>query len=126
VEGEALERLYQTRRNHIVYPEELDVVKERVAEFETRIKKETPPKNVRDFEFYSFAKQPSTVADPDIIRAQRTAEALAKVDLSPGMAITKAAKAPTAAVAATQKANEAPRAAAARGGRCELLFHPAR
>lgn len=107
VGGEALEKFYEKRGNEIVYPEQKDVVKQKMAEFEVRKKAEAPPTNPRELEFYSFVKMPVTVADPEAIRLARRAKELASVDLSPGFALVKTPVAKPVVAA---------------GGRCELLF----
>lgn len=107
IRGEVLERFYSQRRGEIIHPDQQSAVKQKVAEFEARKKAETPPTNLRDFEFYSFAKQPTTVVDSEAVRLARRAKELASVDLSPGLALVKTPLA---------------RPMLASGGRCELLF----
>lgn len=105
IKGEALERFYRRVEvaNKIVVPGMKLAVDQAVADYETKVKKEAPPVNLRDFEFNSFTRMPATIADPEAIRNQRRAAALAAVDLSPGYALVK---------------NSIPITA----GRCELLF----
>lgn len=133
ISGRALERFYRQRTNLIIHPSQSDVVGQKLNDFEAKIKLETSAKSARDFEFYSFAMQPKTVADPDVIRASQRAKELAEVDLSPGLKLVKSdeaapparptlnipkPKAPTAPMTPIDR----PPLAAASGGRCELLF----
>lgn len=99
VSGEALERFYQKNEREIVRATEFEVVQARLAEYEARKASEAPAKELRDFEFYSFARTPETIADPEVIRKVNLARELSTVDLSPGEAITG----PTRSIQAQKK-----------------------
>jgi hypothetical protein len=136
ISGRVLERFYQQRLNLMIHPTQTDVVAAKMTAFEAKVKAETPPKNTRDFEFYSFALQPKKVADPDVIRAAQRAKELAEVDLSPGQQLVKGNEPPVVEPAKSSTltmpkksggpsgpmspAVEPP--AASSGNRCELLF----
>lgn len=134
VSGRVLERLYKQRAGLMLHPDQTAAVAQKVTEFEIKVRAETPPGNLRDFEFYSFAMQPKTVADPELIRAAQRAKELSSVDLSPGLKIVKSLNEPPAPESKTlslpkerkestgpmSKLTEPP--AASSGNRCEMLF----
>lgn len=121
ISGKALERFYQQRKLLVLHPDQTDEVAKKIAEFEAKIKIESPPTNLRDFEFYSFAKQPKTVADPEAVRSVKRAKELAEVDLTPGFKLV-ATNEPLPASAKVSRAAAPVKMAVANGGSCELLF----
>jgi len=84
IKGDVLERFYIQRQYQIIHPIQKNLVRERISEFETKVKAESAlaPKSQMGLQFYNFAQRTERVVDLEQLDRKQLAQELKSVNLS--------------------------------------------